>query len=91
MAGWSSFGSVAALACAQHRAPPPPPPPPPGIPPPGEPIVYTYDVDWETSDITWPSRWDAYLFRPGGSQVHWLSMLNSLVVVVRRGAGVRWG
>lgn len=33
---------------------------------PGESIVYTYDVYWDTSDITWSSRWDAYLRMPGG-------------------------
>ncbi|KAL6780112.1 EMP70 [Auxenochlorella protothecoides x Auxenochlorella symbiontica] len=44
-------------------------------------IVYTYDVYWDTSDITWASRWDAYLRMPGG-RVHWFSILNSLMVVV---------
>ncbi|KAL4428185.1 hypothetical protein ABPG75_002274 [Micractinium tetrahymenae] len=47
----------------------------------GESIVYTYDVYWDTSDITWSSRWDAYLRMPGG-KVHWFSILNSLMVVV---------
>ena len=36
---------------------------------------------WDTSDITWSSRWDAYLRMPGG-KVHWFSILNSLMVVV---------
>lgn len=58
----------------------------PSAPPPqevkeGEQIAYTYDVFWETSDITWASRWDAYLKMPGG-RVHWFSILNSLMVVV---------
>lgn len=47
----------------------------------GAEIVYTYDVYWDTSDITWSSRWDAYLRMPGG-KVHWFSILNSLMVVV---------
>lgn len=47
----------------------------------GQRIVYTYDVYWDTSDITWASRWDAYLRMPGG-RVHWFSILNSLMVVV---------
>ncbi|KAI7844812.1 hypothetical protein COHA_001692 [Chlorella ohadii] len=47
----------------------------------GAQIVYTYDVYWDTSDITWSSRWDAYLRMPGG-KVHWFSILNSLMVVV---------
>ncbi|KAL3151993.1 hypothetical protein ABBQ32_001114 [Trebouxia sp. C0010 RCD-2024] len=44
-------------------------------------IVYTYDVYWEESDISWASRWDAYLNMPGG-RVHWFSILNSLMVVL---------
>ena len=47
----------------------------------GAEIAYTYDVYWETSDITWASRWDAYLKMPGG-RVHWFSIMNSLMVVV---------
>ncbi len=43
--------------------------------------MYTYDVYWELSDISWASRWDAYLRMPGG-RVHWFSILNSLMVVV---------
>lgn len=44
-------------------------------------IVYTFDVYWEESDISWASRWDAYLNMPGG-RVHWFSILNSLMVVL---------
>jgi transmembrane 9 superfamily protein 2/4 len=44
-------------------------------------IVYTYDTYWDTSDITWATRWDAYLQMPGG-RVHWFSILNSIMVVV---------
>lgn len=36
---------------------------------------------WEESDISWASRWDAYLNMPGG-RVHWFSILNSLMVVL---------
>ena len=48
---------------------------------PGNKIVYTYDTYWEESDISWASRWDAYLKMPGG-RVHWFSILNSLMVVL---------
>lgn len=57
-------------------------------PRPGARVVYTYDVYWDTSNITWSSRWDAYLRMPGG-KVHWFSILNSLMVVVRRGSVAR--
>ncbi|KAJ6673343.1 TRANSMEMBRANE 9 SUPERFAMILY MEMBER [Salix viminalis] len=45
-----------------------------------EPIVFTYEVKFEESDIKWPSRWDAYL-KMEGSKVHWFSILNSLMVI----------
>ena len=48
---------------------------------PGAKIVYTYDVHWQASDVSWASRWDAYLKMPGG-RVHWFSILNSLMVVL---------
>ena len=44
-------------------------------------MVYTYDVHWAASDVSWASRWDAYLKMPGG-RVHWFSILNSLMVVL---------
>ena len=44
-------------------------------------IVFTYDVVWEYSDIAWASRWDLYLYM-GDDQVHWFSILNSLVIVL---------
>jgi len=44
-------------------------------------VVFTYDVVWEYSDIAWASRWDNYLYM-GDDQVHWFSILNSLVIVL---------
>ena len=35
---------------------------------------------WDHSDIAWASRWDLYLYM-GDDQVHWFSILNSLVIV----------
>ena len=43
-------------------------------------LVYTFDVLWEKSDIAWASRWDAYL-KMNGNQVHWFSILNSIMVI----------
>ena len=43
--------------------------------------MYTYDVSWDMSEVSWASRWDAYLRMPGG-RVHWFSILNSLMVVL---------
>ena len=43
-------------------------------------VIFTYDSVWEHSDIAWASRWDLYLYM-GDDQVHWFSILNSLVIV----------
>lgn len=43
-------------------------------------IAFTYEVEFVTSDIKWPSRWDAYL-KMDGARVHWFSILNSLMVI----------
>merc|ERR1719356_2037474 len=46
-----------------------------------EEITYTYDVQWAESDIRWASRWDNYLKMTGG-QIHWFSILNSLMIML---------
>ena len=43
-------------------------------------IHMTYEVVWEPSDIAWASRWDSYL-KMNDVQIHWFSIINSLVVV----------
>ncbi|CAB9500605.1 Transmembrane 9 superfamily [Seminavis robusta] len=51
---------------------------------PGEPILYTYDVTWQESDVASDSRWVVYLtedyFVP--PQVHIYSIVNSTLVVL---------
>eukprot|EP00929_Paragymnodinium_shiwhaense_P050128 TRINITY_DN25265_c0_g1_i1.p1 TRINITY_DN25265_c0_g1~~TRINITY_DN25265_c0_g1_i1.p1 ORF type:complete len:646 (+),score=142.48 TRINITY_DN25265_c0_g1_i1:73-2010(+) len=44
-------------------------------------IVYTYDIRWTWSEIRWASRWDSYL-KMTGSQIHWFSIMNSLLILV---------
>jgi transmembrane 9 superfamily protein 2/4 len=44
-------------------------------------IWYTYDVLWTYSEVRWASRWDNYLQMEGG-QIHWLSILNSALIVL---------
>ncbi|EMS51822.1 Transmembrane 9 superfamily member 4 [Triticum urartu] len=44
------------------------------------PLAFSYEVAFVESAVEWPSRWDAYL-EMGGAQVHWFSILNSIVVV----------
>merc|ERR1719327_1226505 len=44
-------------------------------------ITYTYDVVWTESHLRWASRWDNYL-RMGNGDIHWFSIVNSLVIVL---------
>jgi len=48
-------------------------------------VLFTYDVTWkENKDLKWASRWDIYLSMDNAipAKVHWLSIANSLVIVV---------
>ena len=48
-------------------------------------VLFTYDVIWtENLDLHWASRWDIYLSMDNAipARVHWLSIVNALVVVV---------
>ncbi|KAF6174931.1 hypothetical protein GIB67_026419 [Kingdonia uniflora] len=44
-------------------------------------IVFTYDVSFKSSDIKWASRWDTYLLM-NDDQIHWFSIINSLMIVL---------
>ncbi|MFS7981846.1 putative nonaspanin (TM9SF) [Helianthus anomalus] len=44
-------------------------------------VIFTYDVDFQESDIKWASRWDTYLLM-ADDQVHWFSIVNSLMIVL---------
>lgn len=53
------------------------------------PVVYTYEVFWEKSDIAWTNRWDIYLLgRVDDSSAHHMSLINSIMVVVFLGCVV---
>ncbi|XP_014677964.1 PREDICTED: transmembrane 9 superfamily member 4-like [Priapulus caudatus] len=43
-------------------------------------VLFTYDVKWSSSQLRWASRWDTYLAM-SDVQIHWFSIVNSLVVV----------
>eukprot|EP00505_MAST-04D_sp_SCG-Rhode-Island_P001055 Stramenopile-MAST_4_protein_1055 len=48
-------------------------------------VTYTYDVLWsENKDIKWASRWDVYLNMNHRykDDVHWFSIVNSLLIVL---------
>lgn len=42
--------------------------------------MFTYEVEWRESDVQWASRWDIYLAMTD-VQIHWFSIINSVVVV----------
>ncbi|XP_059616496.1 transmembrane 9 superfamily member 4 [Phlebotomus argentipes] len=43
-------------------------------------LYFTYSVEWKESAVSWASRWDIYLGM-NDVQIHWFSIINSLVVV----------
>ncbi|KAG2305685.1 hypothetical protein Bca52824_025433 [Brassica carinata] len=47
----------------------------------GKEIVFTYDVSFKESEIKWASRWDTYLLM-NDDQIHWFSIINSLMIVL---------
>ncbi|KAG0201091.1 Transmembrane 9 super member 4 [Mortierella sp. GBA30] len=45
-------------------------------------IQYTYSVQWiETKEVTWNNRWSLYLVSTD-AQVHWYSIVNSIVIIL---------
>ncbi|XP_021758046.1 transmembrane 9 superfamily member 8-like [Chenopodium quinoa] len=44
-------------------------------------IIFTYDVQFQESEVKWASRWDAYLLM-SDDQIHWFSIVNSLMIVL---------
>jgi transmembrane 9 superfamily protein 2/4 len=49
----------------------------------GEPILFTFDVEWHWSETEWASRWDIYLSMDNkDTKVHWFSIVDSLLIVV---------
>ena len=55
--------------------------PPQGINGDKETVVWTYDVQWEESSVEWSQRWDIFLNSSPDDQIHWFSIVNSLMIV----------
>jgi transmembrane 9 superfamily protein 2/4 len=48
-----------------------------------EEIVFTYDVFWESSNIEWANRWDAYITASAPEEkVHMFAITNSILIVL---------
>lgn len=43
-------------------------------------LYFTYEVQWELSQVSWASRWDTYLAMTD-AQIHWFSIINSIIVI----------
>ena len=45
-------------------------------------VIYTYDVEWKQSDVTWSHRWDVYFTGNPDDEIHYFSIVNSLMIVL---------
>lgn len=46
-------------------------------------VEWSYSVEFEETDVDWSTRWDVYLkASPMESRVHWMSIINSVCVVL---------
>jgi transmembrane 9 superfamily protein 2/4 len=46
------------------------------------PVVYSYEVEWEESSLPWSDRWDVYLVGAPDDDLHYFSIVNSLMIVL---------
>ena len=47
-----------------------------------EEIIYSYDVKWEKVETKWSNRWDIYLKGNPDDEIHYFSIVNSLMIVI---------
>lgn len=45
-------------------------------------IIYTYDVKWVPSSTPWARRWEAYVRADPDDEIHYFSIVNSLMIVL---------
>jgi len=45
-------------------------------------VVYSYDVQWTQSSTPWAQRWDVYLRGDPDDEMHYFSIVNSLMIVL---------
>lgn len=45
-------------------------------------VTFSYSVNWEKSETRWASRWDMYLEVKGDVNIHWFSILNSVIIII---------
>lgn len=45
-------------------------------------IIYSYDVQWIPNDLEWTDRWDVYFVGAPDDDIHYYSIVNSLMIVL---------
>ncbi|CAM9428640.1 unnamed protein product [Heterosigma akashiwo] len=55
--------------------------PPPRLRDAGE-VIFTHDVKWVRSEVQWSQRWGVYLKGNPNEEIHYFSILNSLMIVL---------
>lgn len=45
-------------------------------------VTYSYEVTWDESDLEWSDRWDVYLIGAPDDDLHYFSIVNSLMIVL---------
>lgn len=45
-------------------------------------VTFTYDVEWEKSDTPWAERWDQYIKGNPEKEIHYFSIVNSLMIML---------
>jgi len=50
-------------------------------------IIFTYDVVFELSDVSFSSRWDHYLHLDS-DKIHWYNLINSTLIIIIISAAV---
>jgi len=45
-------------------------------------VIYSYEVEWQSSDLPWADRWDVYLIGSPDDDIHFFAIVNSLMIVL---------
>jgi len=45
-------------------------------------VVFSYEVEWASSDLPWADRWDVYLIGSPDDDIHFFAIVNSLMIVL---------
>ena len=48
----------------------------------GSEVIYSYEVKWELSELAWTNRWDVYIRGAADDDIHYFSIVNSLMIVL---------